>query len=338
MKRHGCLFDQIFTQQNLYLGHQAASKAKRKTKSCFDFGKALGDNIAQLLDEIHGNHYRPRPYHTFMVHEPKPRLIHAPAFRDRVVQHAIYAAVYPLFDATFIDQSFACRPGYGTHKASLHLQHYLQHSQPDEYYLQLDIRKFFYSINRDVLRSQLERKIKDGRLVDLMMLYAHDQGPVGIPIGNLLSQLYALIYLNPLDHFIKRELKIKQYVRYVDDFVLVGISRTEALQAKQHIISYLTDNLQLELSRTTLQRISKGINFVGYRTWRNRRLIRRRSLYNFSRAMKSGKIESIVSLLGHAIKTQSMPYLVTKLAQSNIVLPRGARQLIARGGPYALPL
>lgn len=332
MKRHGNLFEQIFTQENLYQAHLDARRAKRKTLSCFTFEKALGDNIACLLDEIHGGFYRPRPYFKFTVFEPKQRVIHAPAFRDRVVQHAIYRFIYPIFNRTFVDTSFACRVGYGTHKASHALQLAMRQCSPDDYYLQLDVRKFFYRIDRDILLTLLERKIKDARMLDLMMLFAHDDTPVGIPIGNLLSQLYALIYLNPLDHFVKRDLHARHYLRYVDDFVLLGYSRPECYGLRDEIEAFLAEKLRLELSKSTVQRIAKGINFVGFRTWRSRRLVRKRCVYNLSRAIKRRQTEAIVSLLGHASGTQSMPHFARRIAAANVALPRGARQLLLQGG------
>jgi retron-type reverse transcriptase len=336
MKRTGRLFDQIFTQENLYQAHLDARQAKRKTLSCFTFEKALGDNIACLLDEIHSGLYRPRPYFKFTVFEPKQRVIHAPAFRDRVVQHAIYRHIYPIFNRTFIDTSFACRVGYGTHKASHALQRLMRQCHPDDYYLQLDIRKFFYRIDRDILLTLLERKIKDGRLLNMMMLFAQDDAPVGIPIGNLLSQLYALIYLNPLDHFVKRELHARHYLRYVDDFVLLGYSRPECYGLRDEIEDFLERNLRLELSKSTVQKIGNGINFVGFRTWRNRRLVRKRCVYNLGRAIKRRHTEAIVSLLGHASGTQSMPHFASRLFAAKLPLPRGAVKLLNRGGNHAL--
>jgi len=336
MKRHGRLFDEIFTAENLYQGYLAARKKKRSSRACYLFEKALGDNIARLLDEVHGNLYQPSPYHTFQVYEPKPRLIHAPAFRDRVVQHAIYSHIYPTFNQSFLQDSYACRVGFGTHKASSCLQGAMRQCSPDDYFLQLDIRKFFYRIDRDILLTLLERKIKDTRLLDMMMLFAYGEGPIGIPIGNLLSQLYALVYLDPLDHFVKRELKAKHYLRYVDDFILIGYSRQECFALRAIIEEFLSDVLRLELSKSTIQKISKGINFVGYRTWRSRKLVRRHSLYKFRRAVKKNDVKAVVSLIGHAKHTESMPHLCDVLSKSSINLPRKVSKKLKEGEYHAL--
>lgn len=305
MKRHGHLYDQAFTPEALFAAYVDARKNKRSTHSCYQFEKRLGSNLAALHRELADGSYAVLPYNTFKVFEPKPRTIHAPAFRDRVVQHAIYRVIQPIFDASFIDQSFACRPGKGTHAAADYVQHALQQVPRDSYILQLDIRKFYYRIDRAILRSLIERKIKDARLVGLMMRFALHESPLGVPIGNLLSQLYALIYLNPLDHFIKRELGAKHYARYVDDFVLIGLSRDEALAHRAAIVAFLASRLRLELSKSSIHRVSRGLNFVGYRTWATRRFVRRHALFNFRRAVKLGRLASIVSSLGHARRTAS---------------------------------
>jgi len=331
MKRIGNLFDRTFSEENLYQAYLDARKGKRKKRACFKFEVGLGANLAQLHSEISGGTYRPRPYFQFVVYEPKRRVIYAPDFRDVVVQHAIYRVVYPIFDRTFISTSFACRKGYGTHRASDYTQRALRAYSGDLYTLKLDIRRFFYSIDRAILRALIERKIKDARLVDMMMLFAEHDEPLGIPIGNLLSQLYALIYLNPLDHFVKRELKVKHYVRYVDDFILIGLERDQCLEYRERIKSFLIDRLHLEVSKSTIQKIKRGVNFVGYRTWRSRRFIRKYSLYKFRRMVLKGKKEAVVSLLGHAKNTNSLRYMLRIIREvghgKDIFIPKGYRQI-----------
>ena len=153
-----------------------------------------------------------------------------------------------------------------------------------------------------------------------MMLFTEKDGTTGIPIGNLLSQVYALLYLNPLDHFVKRDLKIKHYVRYVDDFILFGLTRTQCLTIRSTIISFLRNELNLELSKSTIQKIKKGVNFVGYRTWQNKRFIRKHSLYKFSRNVKKSKSDSMISILGHAKRTNSLPYMMRKVLDTSYIL------------------
>jgi len=315
MKRTGHLYERAFTREALFDAYQTAARHKHGKRSCFNFEKRLAHNLDALYDALQTGAYQPQPYYTFMVYEPKPRRIYAPAFSDLVVQHAIYRLIYPIFNPGFIDQSFACRVGKGTHKAANYAQHALQCSSPDSYTLKLDIRKFFYRIDRVILRQQIERKIKDRRFVDVMMQFADYGEPVGIPIGNLLSQVYALIYLNPLDHFIKRELGVRQYCRYVDDFILYDQSREQALANQARIAAFLRDELRLELSKWTLARRQRGLNFVGYRTWASRRFIRKRSLFNFTKSMRKNRIDSDVSILGHARDTHSLGHLTRKFKE-----------------------
>lgn len=309
MKRHGYLFEEAFTKENLYQAYLNASRHKHKKRACFNFERRLARNLDRLYEAIHDGTYKPQPYYTFTVYEPKARKIYAPSFCDLVVQHAIYRVIYPIFNPTFIDQSFACRIGRGTHKAANYAQSALQAAPVGSYSIKLDIRKFFYRIDRDVLRKQIERKIKDRRFVNLMMVFAEYGESVGIPIGNLLSQTYALIFLNPLDQYIKRELKAKYYCRYVDDFIIFGISRQECLDVLEKIKSFIK-NLGLELSKYTIAPIRRGINFVGYRTWATKRFIRKHSLFKFRRAAQKGKVASLASTFGHARHTHSLNHLI----------------------------
>lgn len=310
MKRHGHLFERAFTREALLAAYYAAAKSKHGRRACFAFERNLGAQLEALHAELHGGTYTPRPYYTFTVYEPKTRTIYAPAFRDCVVQHAIYAVIGPIFDASFIDQSFACRVGYGTHKAADYAQGALQRAPRSSYTLKLDIRKFFYRIDRPVLQQLLARKVKDARMMALLMAFADHGEPLGVPIGNLLSQLYALIYLNPLDHFVKRILQVADYCRYVDDFVLIGLTRARALDCRQRIVAFLRDTLHLELSKSTIAPVTRGLNFVGYRTWASKRFIRRRALYTYRRAVRRGAMESLVSMLGHARRTHSLSHLL----------------------------
>ena len=329
LKRIGNLFDITFSKESLYQAYIDARKGKRKKQACFNFEVALGSNLESLYEEIHSRTYKPRPYKKFIVYEPKERTIYAPAFRDIVVQHAIYRVIYPIFDRAFIDQSFACRKGMGTHKCSQQTQRYMRECGDDEYTLKLDIRKFFYSIDRVILRKLVEKKIKDQKLVDIMMMFAEMGTSVGIPIGNLLSQIYALIYMNPVDHFVKRVLKAKKYVRYVDDFILIGVTRDQCLEYRKRIIEFLKENLSLELSKSTIQKVKKGLNFVGYRTWKTKKFIRKYSLYKFRKMVKQNNQAAAVSILGHAKHTNSLFYIFKTLEeiQNDIKIPKSFQKI-----------
>lgn len=322
MKRVGFLFEQAFSSDALYQAWVDASKGKMKKRACLEFSRRLGRNLDLLHTELHSGTYCPQPYIEFQVYEPKQRTIYAPAFRDLVVQHAIYRLIYPIFNRTFVDQSFACRVGKGTHAAADYAQAALRQSAPGSSVMKLDIRKFFYRIDRYVLRQLIEKKIKDRRFVDVMLQFADYGQPVGIPIGNLLSQLYALIYLNPLDQFIKRNLGARLYCRYVDDFVVFNWTREKCLSGLKQIQQFLTSTLGLELSRYTILPLARGLNFVGYRAWRSTRFVRKHSLRTFTRSAKRENLASIVSILGHARHTASMRHLLTTLKESHHALYR----------------
>jgi len=335
MKRVGHLFGRAFSPEALYQAWLDASRSKLSKRACLEFSRHLARNLDALHQELHSGSYRPRPYVSFEVYEPKQRTIYAPAFRDLVVQHAIYRLVYPLYNAGMIDQSFACRVGMGTHKAADYAQAALRASAPGTCTLKMDIRKFFYRIDREILGRLLARKIKDQRLMAVMMLFTDHGQPQGIPIGNLLSQLYALVYLSPLDHFIKRELKARRYCRYVDDFVIFGWSAERCRQALERVRQFLAEVLHLAFSRVSIQPLARGINFVGYRTWRSTRFIRKHSLRQFMRAARRGALISVVSILGHARHTGSLRHLLTTLKDKHHeiyrCLPKAYRQPVHRG-------
>ena len=320
MKRVGHLFDAAFSRESLYQAWIDASQGKMRRRATHEFSKRLASNLDDLHREINNGTYHPHPYLAFEIKEPKPRTIYAPSFRDLVVQHAIYRVICPIYDAAMIDQSYACRTGKGTHRAADYAQAALRKSASGTYVLKMDVRRFFYRIDRQRLRQLLDRKIKDKRFVDLMVSfseYGEPLQPLGIPIGNLLSQIYALVYLTPLDHFIKRELKAHMYCRYVDDFIVFGVTRERGLQMLSLIQDFLRDDLHLELSKFSLQPTTRGVNFVGYRTWRSRRFIRKHSMFRLSRSAKKNQIASVVSILGHAQHTSSHKHLINNLKEKH---------------------
>lgn len=319
-KRHGALFERMFSLDALYQAHLKARGRKRKKASVANFERNLGANLQRLHDELHSGTYQPRPYKTFEVFEPKRRVIYAPHFRDVVVQHAMYAVLYPIMDAGFCYDSWGCRVGKGTHGAADRAQEHMRASRPDSYILQMDIRKFFYRIDRDILAALWARKVKDQRVLALLGTFASCPDAAGIPIGNLLSQLGALVYLNPMDHFIKRELGVVKYVRYVDDFILLDLDREQAHQLRERIEAWLAENLQLEFSKWSIHSVKRGVNFVGFRTWRKTRFVRKHSLYKFSRAVRLGKVKSIVSALGHARHTASFARMARRCMENKTIL------------------
>lgn len=312
-----------------------ARRGKRKNLSVLRFERDLGANLQFLHDELHTGVYAPEPYRHFTVYSAKPRQISAPSFRDVVVQHAIYSVVGPIFNATFLRDSYGCRVGGGSHRASDALQSAMRKAPDNAHILQMDIKKFYYSIDHDVLQTLIERKIKDRRFVALMLTFAKDKDErIGLPIGNLLSQLYALIYLNPLDHYIKRALGVRHYARYVDDMVVVADSKSEAHRLRAAVKVFLQAELRLTFSKWSIGILRRGANFVGFRTWRARRFVRKRTLHNFTRALRRQKVASLISLIGFACRTSTIGHFNACLLQSGqlATMPMRVRSRLAKLG------
>lgn len=307
-KSHNNLFNKLLSYEVLEKAFYIAARGKSHKSVVSDFRNNLPVELLQLLQELQSGTYRPRPYRTFQVYEPKKRTIQAPHFRDVVVQRAINDLIEPIFERTFIHDSYGCRTGKGTHRASDVVQNMMRGSDRNNYYLQMDISKYFYSIDRQLLLDTIRKKITDHKLMALLELFLPD--PVGIPIGNLLSQLFQNIFMNSIDQYCKRELGVVKYVRYVDDFVIIDESRqrihTLLMQIEQRL-----KQLHLTLSRFTIQTIKRGINFCGYRTWSRTKFLRRKQINKFksnlkllSRSNRNEEINrSLQSCLGHSRPT-----------------------------------
>ncbi|UCU94021.1 RNA-directed DNA polymerase [Hydrogenophaga taeniospiralis] len=313
MHRVGTLYEQISSPETLLAAYRKARDDKRSHRACFNFARNLGSNIHSLAQELASGSYRPRPCNRFWVTDgPKPRLIEAPSFRDLVVQHAVYAVAGPALERRFIATSFACRVGYGTHRAADWLQAAMRRAPREAWTLHVDVRKFFYSVDREILQGLLERVIKCRRTLALFELLAWRDAPAGIPIGNLLSQVLANLYLNSLDHFCKRTLKVRDYGRYMDDSIMVAPSRAVGLQWLAAIREHLA-LLNLEISHHSLQPIQRGANFVGFRTWARARFVRPRVIAELRRDARRGRVAGVVSRLGHARRTCSFRPLMERL-------------------------
>ncbi len=313
MKRVGNLYPRICTMEALLAAYHQASRNKRSHRACFEFTRNLGANLATLQHELQTQTYQPRPCNRFMVHDGrKPRLIEAPAFRDLVVQHAVYAVTSPVFEAHYIGTNFACRVGKGTHMAADWLQAAMRRAPRTDWVLHVDVRKFFYSIDRAVLQALLARIIKCSDTLDIMALFAYRPDVTGVPIGNLMSQTFANVYLNSLDQFCKRSLKVKDYGRYMDDSIMLAPDRATGLLWLSGIRQHLA-LLGLEISHYSLHPVKRGANFVGFRTWATARFVRPRIISAVRSDARKGRLESIVSRLGHARRTCSLHPLLTYL-------------------------
>jgi retron-type reverse transcriptase len=222
--------------------------------------------------------YKHGPYKGFWIHDPKLRRIHKATVRDRVLHHAIFSVLNPIFEPTFIPNSFSCRVGKGTHKGMKKIADMVrsvsQNSTRQCYALKCDIKKFFDSVDHDILIGILEKKIKDKKVMDLMQEIIESfvaKRPNlfdrrGIPIGNLTSQIFANIYMNEFDQFIKHDLKIKHYARYTDDFIIVSTDKTYLENLINPIKDFLVKKLCLELhpNKIFITKHNRGVDFLGY--------------------------------------------------------------------------
>lgn len=313
MKRTGNLYPLICTQTALLAAFHKAGDRKRSHRACFEFSRNLGTNLAQLEHELCSGSYRPRPCNSFWVTDGrKPRLIEAPAFRDLVVQHAVYAVIAPLFEARYIDTSFACRVGRGTHQAADWLQAAIRRAPRSDWVLHVDVRKFFYSIDRAVLALLLARVIKCPPMLELLAQFAWRGQPSGVPIGNLMSQTFANLYLNSLDQFCKRTLKVPDYGRYMDDSIMLAPDRATGLRWLASIRTHLA-MLGMEISHYSLHPIKRGANFCGFRTWATARFVRPHVIGALRTDARKGRLPGVVSRLGHARRTCSFKPLMTYL-------------------------
>lgn len=301
------LYTAITAFENLHTAWRKASRGKRQKPAAAGFEMKLEDELVRLQRELITQIYRPGPYRSFYIRDPKRRLISAAPFRDRVVHHAVCNIIEPIFEKTFIRDSYANRKGKGTHAALDRAQYF---SRKYSFVLQCDIRQFFPSIDHTILETVLSRKITDqkktlglireiirsgeGVLDDEyhMVLFPGDDllsicRQRGLPIGNLTSQIWANVYLNELDQFIKRSLKCSGYLRYVDDFLLFSESKRELWSWKEQIELFLNKlRLTLHPRSSTVYPISQGIPFLGFRVYPAYRRLKRKNGVNFSRKLR----------------------------------------------------
>ena len=291
-------------------------ESKTYTDVLLIYERNLAVNLENLYLRLKDGTYNPRPSYEFKVYEPKERTIQAPYLEDRIVQHSLLIATRDLIEVHFTTNSYACRKGYGTHKASDDLKSALIKYKNTGYYLKLDIKKYFYSISHKIIIQQLERIIKCKPTIQLFKKFFAVGQTIGLPLGNVTSQVLANLNLNPIDHFIKRVLKIKDYFRYMDDFIILHNSK-ELLNKCWKRIEKEVAKLTLSLNRKSkVGKIADGIDFVGFKTWFNRRVIRKSSLFRIKRKLKTDpNISRISSFLSHSKRTNSLIYVVAKILE-----------------------
>ncbi len=299
---HEGTFAQIVSLDNLFLAWCNYRKGKRKRRDIQEFEYRLEDNIFQLHKDLAHDLYRPGKYQQFKITDPKARMISKASVRDRLLHQAIYQILYPIFDKTFIFDSYSCRNQKGTHKAFRRLVVMVRHVSKNNtiscWALKMDIRKFFDSVDHKVLLGLLEKRIEDPKLLCVLKSVIDSFNFIsgkGMPLGNLTSQLFANIYLDPLDKFVKHRLKSKYYLRYADDFLLIGSNPEELLGCFVEINSFLKEKLQLNIhpNKIHLRKLSHGIDFVGYVALPGYQVPRRKTVERIFRRVGQSSIEEL---------------------------------------------
>lgn len=318
MKRFGYLFEHVSNFHALVKAANKAALGKKAKPRVARFIEDLETEVIALERELLEKTYRPLPYHTFRVHDPKERMICAADFRDRVVHHALCAVLAPLMERSSIFDSYACRKEKGTHRALARAQHFCRRFG---FFIKLDVHKFFDSVDHGVLKYQIRRIVKDPGLLWLADIFIDHPVPwtapgKGIPIGNLTSQHFANFYLSGLDHFIKETLRIRGYVRYMDDMVLFADDKDILWDACERVAGFLQERLQLRLKdlATLLAPVSQGLSFLGFRVFPGVIRVRREGWRRFrhnvlkqDELLQRGEIDeerwsrSMASLIGHVV-------------------------------------
>lgn len=284
-KKHKDLFPRIIETGNLYRAYHKAAKGKLYTGGHLIFKQNLAANIANLRKALASGEYQPGNPNLFWVYEPKPREITAMPFMDRVAQHALCNVIEPIFDQVFLPASHACRKGKGTHSAAVAVQAELRRMQSKgvkPWVLKTDFSRYFYSVKRDVLHAEYRRKLSCQPTLELLGKIVPATG-VGLPIGNLTSQLSANIYGHIIDRWLAHKVGITRFFRYMDDIVVLGHSR-EALDMLRLGMQWFSEaTMGMRFSKWSVQPAARGINFVGYRIWDTHKLLRRDSVLRAKR-------------------------------------------------------
>ena len=307
MKIYKNLFNDIISAENLFSAWDKFKNGKRNKNDVQRFEWNLEENVFRLYRELKNKNYKHSSYASFNISDPKPRNISKAQARDRILHHAIFQILNPIFEAGFISASFSCRVGYGTHKGVQSLQNTIRKTSKNGkvscFILKCDVKKFFDTIDHDILLAILKRKIKDDDTIwllkQIISSFSSNYSLLGIekgvPIGNLTSQLFANVYMNEFDIFIKQKLKVKYYLRYTDDFIIISQDKDYLAKLIPQIVSFLQDELRLKIheEKTTIQKTSQGVDFLGYVVFNKYKLVRTKTRKRISRKFKM-KIENYI--------------------------------------------
>lgn len=298
-------FDNIISIENLILAWQEFVRDKKRKKDVQEFQMKLMDNILSLHQDLKNKKYRHSSYTAFKINDPKPRDIHKALVRDRLLHHAIYRILYPYFDKKFIHDSYSCRLHKGTHKAIQRFEVFHRKVSRNNtrtcFVLKCDVRKFFASINHEVLKEILNKHIQDKNTLSLLGNII-DSFRNGLPLGNLTSQLLVNVYMNEFDQYMKHILKVKYYIRYADDFAILSEDRKYLENLLIQINKFLEQKLKLTLhpDKVYIKTIASGVDFLGWIHFPKHRVLRTATKKRMFRNLKKNgyKEESVNSYLG----------------------------------------
>jgi len=319
MKRLGNLYQQICSIDNLMLADTIARKGKLNQPGVVEHEKNREQNIMDLHEMLVKKTYKTSLYTTFTIWEPKERLIfRLPYFPDRITHHAVMNILEPMFVSNFTADTYSCIKGRGIHAAAYAVRKALRDVHGTQYCLKLDVRKFYPSVDHDVLKSLLRRKIKDQDL--LWLLDGIIDSAEGLPIGNYLSQYFANFYLSGFDHWMKQDKKVKYYFRYADDLVILSDNKPYLRQLLAEIRQYLHENLKLTVKDNyqVFPVDARGIDFVGYVFYHTHVMLRKTIKKSFARMVaKNRNDKSIASYKGWALHCDSK-HLLKKLLHEKL--------------------
>ena len=307
-------YEDIISAENLLEAWKEFRTGKKSRKDVELFERNLMDNIFTLHRDLADKTYKHLAYEAFNISDPKPRSIHKASVRDRLLHHALYRILYSFFDKKFISDSYSCRIGKGTHKAIERFKklgnQVSKNNTKTCWVLKCDIRKFFASVDHDILIKILKKHISDPDIILLLIavvgsFYSTKHG-VGLPLGNLTSQLLVNIYMNEFDQYVKHKLKEKYYIRYADDFIFLDTDKDKLLELIPRIADFLDENLKLQIhpDKLFIKTLASGLDFLGWVHFFSHRVLRtatKRKMFRNIRE-KNGKketVESYIGLLSH---------------------------------------
>lgn len=314
MKRLNSLYEQICAISNLELADEIASRGKAKKRGVINHLKNQDMNLLALQNMLLDKTYATSAYDVFKVYEPKERTVYRlPYFPDRIAHHAIMNILEPVWVSVFTADTYSCIKGRGIHNAQRNLQRALNDVSNTQYCLKLDIVKFYPSVDHDILKAIIQKKIKDADL--LWLLDGIIDSAPGLPIGNYLSQYMANLYLAYFDHWMKEEKSVKYYFRYADDLVILSPDKPSLHRLLGEIRHYLKQNLKLDVKPNyqVFPVAKRGIDFVGYRFWHTHVLLRKSIKKRFARMLATRPNKASVAAYNGWVKHCDGRHLIKKL-------------------------